>query len=223
MENPGNKAKEMETNGTKGGGSLPDPKIDWFHKGMILFVGIVVCVLFYKIVDSPTLLDKLTDPAIARGLITFSITVATIALAFTLVYQAFYAVESSDDRFRRGREVFTGLMGILGTVVGFYFGSAEQSTTKLEITEIKIENQTLRTHVIGGTPPFKYSILSDDKSLEIKNKPSDDGWIDEKLAKVPNEGKITVEVTDIKNKKATRDYKLEKPNLPPAGNQNEVK
>lgn len=184
----------------------PPTEPKWSLWIMLLFAAVL---LGGMMLDAP-ILAKLTDPAAARGLITFTISVATIGLAFTLVYHAFYAAESSDDRFRRGREVFTGLMGILGTIVGFYFGSTESPSSKLEIAEIKVEGQFIRTHVVGGTPPIKFSITSDQsKFIPFKNQLSDDGWISVQTIEPVTQGTLTVDVTDSKDRKATRDKKVE--------------
>ena len=93
------------------------------------------------------LIGRLSDPSFARGLITFLISVATIGLAFVLVYQA---SSSSDDSFRRAREVFAGLMGILGTIVGFYFGSADKTSAKLDIAAVKFTDKQIASYPKSG-------------------------------------------------------------------------
>ena len=42
-------------------------------------------------------------------------------------------------------EVFAGLMGVLGTIVGFYFGSAEKATPPLEISAIQNHEITINS------------------------------------------------------------------------------
>jgi hypothetical protein len=132
------------------------------------------------------------------------ISVATIGLAFVLVYQSFLS-QASADSFRRAREVFAGLMGVLGTIVGFYFGTVEKPATSLEIAAIKAADKQLLTHVSGGTRPYQYSITSTDKEFKEIKKVSEDGWIVELLEQPPKPGSIiTVEVTDNKEQKASR-------------------
>jgi hypothetical protein len=136
----------------------------------------------------------------ARGLITFLISVATIGLVFIIIYQS----DSSTDESFRARVVFIGLMGVLGTIVGFYFGSADKTTTKLQIASVKAADKQLITHVAGGDHPYRYSITSTDSKFKEIKKVSEDGWIVEVLDQAPKAGAtLTFEVTDNKEQKAS--------------------
>jgi|RhiMetdeSRZDD1v2_1073273.scaffolds.fasta_scaffold25169_5 hypothetical protein len=176
---------------------------------LYLLLLFALALLLGMVFDAP-IISRLTEAAAARGLITFTISVATIGLAFTLVYQAFYAdTDASTERFRRAREVFTGMMGILGTIVGFYFGSTEGSGTRLELAEIEIVGTELRTHVNGGVSPYRYSISSDPATIAaVDNEISNDGWIAHELTGLPAQGTLTVEVTDHRGQKTKRELKL---------------
>ncbi len=59
----------------------------------------------------------------ARILITFLVAVATIAIAFMATLTAM-VIREYKERFALAKEVLTILVGILGTIVGFYFGTA---------------------------------------------------------------------------------------------------
>jgi hypothetical protein len=67
--------------------------------------------------------------AAARGLITFLVVLITIAIALILTLLAFFS-NSRDlkERFALGKEILTLLIGVLGTIIGFYFGSAERES-----------------------------------------------------------------------------------------------
>lgn len=75
-------------------------------------------------------LESLSDAATARGLITFLITVVTVAIALILTLASIIS-SSPDlkDRFAQGKEVLTVLIGVLGTIVGFYYGQAASPQT----------------------------------------------------------------------------------------------
>jgi len=79
--------------------------------------------------------------------------------------------------FDRGKQVLTILIGVLGTIVGFYFGSAPggaspnpqptavaESTTTLAITSTTLPDGASNTaysatlKASGGTPPLKWSV-----------------------------------------------------------------
>jgi hypothetical protein len=156
-----------------------------------------------------SVIHRLTDPPFARGLITFIISVATIGLAFVLVCESFAAGSDDkfDERFRRAREILALLMGILGTIVGFYFGSAQQSNVgPLGIAQIKAADRQLITYVSGGSPPYRYSISSTDPAFKtIKDKTSQDGWIVETFEQPLKLGStVTVDATDSKDQTVSR-------------------
>ncbi len=61
----------------------------------------------------------------ARNVITLVVSVGTISLAIILVLAVLLQEDpSAMARFEKGKEVLTILVGILGTIVGFYFGAA---------------------------------------------------------------------------------------------------
>lgn len=62
----------------------------------------------------------------ARSLITYLVAVITIVIALILTLMAFFStLPDFKERFVMGKEVLTILIGVLGTIVGFYFGSAK--------------------------------------------------------------------------------------------------
>jgi hypothetical protein len=134
--------------------------------------------------------------------------VATIGLAFVLVCESFAGSdEKFDERFRRAREILALLMGILGTIVGFYFGSAQQSNVgPLGIAEVKAADRQLITFVSGGSPPYRYSISSTDPAFKtIKDRISQDGWIVESFAQPFQAGStVTVNATDGRDQTVSR-------------------
>ena len=176
----------------------------WAIALIILFAGGILIA----IASDARALTRLSDPAYARGLITWLIILTTIGIAFILIYQAFNNTGQSEEGFRRGREVFAGLMGIVGTIVGFYFGSTEKGQKTLEVAEFVREGQSVTTYVSGGTMPYRYSLkASDDALLKATDKVniSDTGWIRENLLAVPATGaSISIEVIDAKDVKGSR-------------------
>jgi hypothetical protein len=147
----------------------------------------------------------LKDSEISRGLITFLVALTTVLLAIILALYAITAEdkESVKERFSLGKEVLTTLVGILGTVLGFYFGSADKSLpNQLAIAELKFHGQQLMTHISGGTPPYRYSITAPNQQFsKIEARLSKDGWVVEVLDKQPPPGTpILVNVSDAKDK-----------------------
>ena len=80
----------------------------------------------------------------ARVLITFLVAVATVAIAFLAILTAMILREYK-ERFALAKEVLTILVGILGTIVGFYFGTAgnpKPNTTTSTNTNINTNTNT---------------------------------------------------------------------------------
>ena len=81
---------------------------------------VVGFALFYT-----NLIDKLASPGSARGLITFLFSFITIAVILIVIIALLWMDkgENLDDRFTKAKDIIAILVGILGTIVGFYFGS----------------------------------------------------------------------------------------------------
>src|SRR5207249_1029431 len=95
----------------------------------LVFGGMAFLVLGLLVAGILTggLLQFLSSIPGARGLITFLIAIGTIAIAVILTL-ASVIMEASDtdalkERLSKGKEILTVLVGVLGTIVGFYFAS----------------------------------------------------------------------------------------------------
>ena len=94
--------------------------------------------------------------------------------------------------------MLTVLIGVFGTILGFYFGTTGNAQ-KIDVAEIRIIDNavpvSLMTHVTGGTPPYRYSITFSDKNFPaVSDQLSKDGWIIQELKTIPTTGSITVDV-----------------------------
>jgi hypothetical protein len=191
----------------------------------VLILGVILWGLYEK---GGGFLTNLSDMAVARGLITFLITFTTVGIAIILAVSTIFSASGDDEdkRFDKGKQVLGVLIGLLGTIVGFYFGSAReisaaQPTPKAQVVTIapanvsnlqpkKGEKFTISSFVSGGKAPYTYSITFDSPLLPaIKEVQTSDGVIRQEFT-VPDtlsadtQVKFQILVTD--NEKKTADY-----------------
>lgn len=115
----------------------------------------------------------LKDVNVARGLITLLVALSAVIIAMIVTL---YAIVSTDKEFLEkkfgfGKEIFTAFVGILGTIIGFYFASdhsgdsrAESPPPFLSFDQSKAphpgENVKFTTLMYTGKPPFHWVISS---------------------------------------------------------------
>jgi drug/metabolite transporter (DMT)-like permease len=73
--------------------------------------------------DKGKVLVRLSEREFARGLITYVFAIGTVGIAVVLVVAVLVGGEEMKERFNLGKEVLSLLLGIFGTIVGFYYGS----------------------------------------------------------------------------------------------------
>jgi hypothetical protein len=113
-------------------------------------------------------LDSLGDADYARGLITFLFATCTIAVILIVVVAIFWVNSAEvDGRFSLAKDVITILIGVLGTILGFYFGSADEDAGTVALSDLSLsdeivgpsETTTLTGRLTGGTAPYSYDII----------------------------------------------------------------
>jgi succinate dehydrogenase hydrophobic anchor subunit len=155
----------------------------------MLYVGVAlafIAFLWLGVLGKNSVIDELADVDTARGVITFLIVVATVAIGLILTLAGLLGTApGSDKRFIQSKEIFTLLIGILGTIAGFYFGQAKPNplqvaTPKASAEKLKFgDNFAISATASGGKAPYRYDITFSPSSIikDIKSKPSSDGLI----------------------------------------------
>lgn len=191
--------------------------------GSVCFV--IIAVFLFK--DKGDFIKSLQDSDTARGLITFLVAVTTVCIA---ILGAIFAMSGSKDkpeevkeRFGFIREILALLISVLGTVLGFYFGSSDKAPHQsLALSDIKIKASYLYTYVSGGDAPYKCSLRYISHHQERINIPCEDGWISDSLKYSLKPGEsIILEVSDSKGVKVSREYE-EKSSLPSLGKRDSI-
>lgn len=131
-------------------------------------VGILVLAMIFY---GRPLVQFMIDPPAARALIGMAICLSTIGLAFVLVFQAFRTTDP--QQFQRGREIYGGLIGIFGTIIGFYFGTTGSSTASLDIDRLTVTGQAVTFHVKGGQPPYTATLIAKGNLADTAKTPLD--------------------------------------------------
>jgi len=156
------------------------------------------------------------------------ITFTTVGIAIILAVSTIFSSSGDDEdkRFDKGKQVLSVLIGLLGTIVGFYFGSSTEikaapksaGAQVLAIAPANISNLqpkkgekfTISSFVSGGKAPYVYAITFDPPLLPaVKDAKSPDCVIRQEVA-VPDilaadaQVKYQISVTDSENK--TVDY-----------------
>jgi hypothetical protein len=150
---------------------------DWVRGGVFSLLAIILFggVIWFISQTQGNFLDALAEEKKARGLITFLIAITTVGIAVMLALSTVLLEDSTenDKRFDRGKQVLTILIGVLGTIVGFYFGSVSSGQTAqasanapaaLTITTQALPPGTVKQPysvtlaATGGTPPLTWSV-----------------------------------------------------------------
>jgi len=132
-------------------------------------------------------LKRMSDAEFARGLITYLFAVVTIGTAVVLVV---YALTHADDaRFQKGKEVLSLLLGVFGTIVGFYFGSElhnNNDSEHLQFATPMLSSSSVQsggslkftTYVKGGEAPYQYGFAFGDDDINYNEYVEENGWIE---------------------------------------------
>ena len=173
--------------------------------------------------DKGHMIDRLSDIQYARGLITYIFAVGTIGAVIVLILAALLGDGTQHEKFGRAKEIVTILIGIFGTIIGFYFGSQigygeKTGSGFLNIKEPFVaetvesgEKFTYITFISGGNPPYYYSITFD-KETKPEYKNNTKGWIKEELtAPTLNEDEkktLRLYVKDYRDTKADSEIQI---------------
>ena len=95
----------------------------------IVFIAALFAILGRAIFDDK-FLTSLGRVEVARGLITSLISIGVVGIAVVIILANYTSGQETNEnhdllqeKFNRGKDILAILVGILGTIVGFYFGS----------------------------------------------------------------------------------------------------
>lgn len=183
---------ETKGNGGKKCGFIGDAVVPLFNPVVLVVLtmlgGIYVLLWSVTFGYDKGLMANMIRHDFARGLITYLFAVTTIGTAVVLVL---YGLTSSSDddktekRFQRGKEVLSLLLGVFGTVIGFYFASDIKSANALSISPLLLNPQfavsgedfTITTRV-NGSPPYQFGVgIGADSEIRYDQNVGQDSWV----------------------------------------------
>lgn len=166
-------------------------------------LGIIAYAIFFG-----DFLVRVKDVNVARGLITFLVALSAVIIAMIVTL---YAIVSTDKellekKFGFGKEIFTAFVGILGTIIGFYFatdrGGEHRAQTvppvlSLDRNEVAAgDTVRLTSFPYAGQAPFSWNIASTPEGIKASGK-DPDGYIEAQVPIPPETpaGEYTLRLT----------------------------
>jgi len=149
--------------------------------GVLFLLGMAILDL-----DKGRVLVGMGKTTFARGLITYLFAIVTIGTAVVLVLSALLGTDKA--KFDSGKEVLGLLLGVFGTIVGFYFASelAQGESTRALTTSVLVSPQevapggsvTATVAVQGGRAPYLFATTLDGElPSDFADLVRPDGWI----------------------------------------------
>ena len=140
----------------------------------------------------------------ARGVITYLFAVVTIGTSVVIILSALMGKDDAHakEQFQRGKEILSLLLGVFGTIVGYYFGSTPSNAAHdFRLSAVHVAAPTanapdqvaIQAVASGGTPPYVYGVGIGKTPLEADKPVRDDGWIEDQL-KAQSSGPIQVRI-----------------------------
>jgi hypothetical protein len=90
----------------------------------------IALAMYFGLFENQTFYKSLAITEQARGLITFLFVLSTSAVILLVAIAIFWVEQENDlkDRFAYAKDLLTIVIGIIGTIMGFYFGLQKPDT-----------------------------------------------------------------------------------------------
>lgn len=180
-----------------------------FENGIGIFLsffGVAVFLVLAIGMSNSSFFSSLAQVDQARGLITFLVAVCAVAVILLTAINIFWGNNAGfEERFKAAKDLVTMVVGVLGTILGFYFGSAS-SDHVLQLSFDKPASYSVVTAssnipvaatAKNGVAPFNFDLLVLDEkgdltSKNAENKQSDKAFITQEIKAPDKAGKYSI-------------------------------
>jgi hypothetical protein len=190
---------------------------------LLAVFGLIMAIVLVFGLFNERFFRSIAEAGQARGLITFLFAFATIAIILLITVATFWMEKDEvEARFTKAKDLVAILIGVLGTILGFYFGSASAPGTvgrTMTVSDVALsaftakagDKVTLSANIRDGSPPYQYEIKANDPTgaikTDLKEKKSDTGSISEEIPIPPDLSKaetvtFTISAQDAKGIRA---------------------
>lgn len=127
-----------------------------------------------------------------RPVLVFTLIVAMLGFGGLLIFRAFDP-EGNKENFAHAREIFLVFAGIFGTIIGFYFGAADQENgTPPSLSEPVYENGRISVEIGGGLAPFISLLTIESRPADSQVRQGDLRALSFDVGRCPADASITV-------------------------------
>jgi hypothetical protein len=170
------------------------------------FFGVAVFLVLAIGMSNSSFFSSLAQVDQARGLITFLVAICAVAVILLTAINIFWGNNAGfDERFKAAKDLVTLVVGVLGTILGFYFGSVSSD----HLLQLSFDKPASYSSVIAsskipvaataknGVAPFSFDLLVLDEkgglvSKDAENKQSDKAFVTQEIKAPEKPGKYSI-------------------------------
>lgn len=127
-----------------------------------------------------------------RPVLVFTLIIAMLGFGGLMIFKAFDG-DVPKENFAHAREIFLVFAGIFGTIIGFYFGAADdQETPPPSLSEPAYEAGRISVEIAGGAAPFISLLTIESRPDDSQVRQGDDRALSFEVGQCPTDASITV-------------------------------
>ena len=127
-----------------------------------------------------------------RPVLVFTLIIAMLGFGGLMIFKAF-DTDVDKQNFAHAREIFLVFAGIFGTIIGFYFGAADDhESTPPSLSEPAYQAGRISVEIAGGAAPFISLLTVESRPEDSQVRQGDDRALSFDVGRCPPDASITV-------------------------------